>query len=109
AARRDDRARRYVSEFVSNAKTLRPVEISGFMSRLDTKSSELRKIKPEEWAGSLGSARLDLLSTLTHPCNDAPYPAYMRSPVFPDKQIQTFLGSYTELKHDTLLYAKQSY
>ena len=33
----------------------------------------------------------------------------MRSSVFPDKQIQTFLGSYTELKHDTLLYAKQSY
>ena len=33
----------------------------------------------------------------------------MQSPDFQDKQIQTFLGSYTELKHDTLLYAKQSY
>jgi len=25
------------------------------------------------------------------------------------KSTQTFLGSWTELKHDTLLYAKQSY
>ena len=109
AALGDARARTYVSEFLSNEKRFSPVEVSGFMSRLDTKSSELRKIKPEEWTGSLGSAWLDLLSTLTHPFNDAAYPAYMRSSVFPDKQIQTFLGSYTELKHDTLLYAKQSY
>ena len=109
AALGDARARSYVSEFLSNEKRFSPAEVSGFMSRLDTKSSELRKIKPEEWAGSLGTAWLDLLATLTHPYKDAAYPAYMRSPVFPDKQIQTFLGSYTELKHDTLLYAKQSY
>jgi len=109
AALGDARARTYVSEFLSNEKRFSPAEVSGFLSRLDNKTSDLRKIKPEEWAGSLGTAWLDLLSTLTHPYNDAAYPAYMRSPVFPDKQIQTFLGSYTELKHDTLLYAKQSY
>jgi len=37
------------------------------------------------------------------------YPLYMQSRLFPIKQLQTFLGSYTELKHDTILYAKQSY
>ncbi len=29
--------------------------------------------------------------------------------LFPIKQLQTFLGSYAELKHDTLLYVKQNF
>jgi hypothetical protein len=33
----------------------------------------------------------------------------MQGKLFPVKQVETFLGSYTELKHDTLLYAKQNY
>ena len=33
----------------------------------------------------------------------------MQDQLFPVKQVETFLGSYTELKHDTLLYAKQNY
>jgi Protein of unknown function (DUF3160) len=33
----------------------------------------------------------------------------MQGKIFPVKQVQTFLGSYTELKHDTLLYVKQSF
>lgn len=57
---------------------------------------------------SLGSGWLNVLSTLTRQYGSN-YPLYMQAPAFSDKQIQTFLGSYTELKHDTLLYAKQSY
>jgi len=37
------------------------------------------------------------------------YPMFMKSNDWNKKQTQTFLGSWTELKHDTLLYAKQSY
>jgi len=37
------------------------------------------------------------------------YPAFMRSPHWNVKSLQAALGSWTELKHDTLLYAKQSY
>ncbi len=33
----------------------------------------------------------------------------MQDRLFPVKQVESFLGSYTELKHDTLLYAKQNY
>ena len=36
-------------------------------------------------------------------------PAFMQSPAWTYKQINTSLGSWTELKHDTLLYAKQVY
>lgn len=37
-----------------------------------------------------------------------PYPPYMQSTAWAAKDLQTALGSYTELKHDTILYAKQS-
>lgn len=37
------------------------------------------------------------------------YPQFMKNKYWNDKSLQTSLGSWTELKHDTLLYAKQSY
>ncbi|UCH60852.1 MAG: DUF3160 domain-containing protein [Anaerolineales bacterium] len=37
------------------------------------------------------------------------YPAFMRSGAWMDKQLNTVLGSWAELKHDTILYAKQVY
>jgi len=36
------------------------------------------------------------------------YPAFMQTSAWAHKDIQTALGSWTELKHDTILYAKQS-
>jgi len=33
----------------------------------------------------------------------------MQSPPYPAKRIESILGSYTELKHATILYAKQNY
>lgn len=37
------------------------------------------------------------------------YPQFMMNEAWQKKNLGTVLGSYTELKHDTLLYAKQSY
>lgn len=37
------------------------------------------------------------------------YPLFMQSTTWQDKQLNTALGSWAELKHDTLLYAKQPY
>jgi hypothetical protein len=39
----------------------------------------------------------------------AGYPFFMQTADWQKKDLGTALGSYTELKHDTLLYAKQSY
>lgn len=36
------------------------------------------------------------------------YPAFMRSTAWQDKSLTTALGSWAELRHDTILYAKQS-
>jgi len=37
------------------------------------------------------------------------YPMFMRSALWANKSLQSVFGSWTELRHDTILYAKQSY
>jgi hypothetical protein len=37
------------------------------------------------------------------------YPSFMQNQAWTRKQLETYLGSWTELKHDTILYAKQVY
>ncbi|MBN2392466.1 MAG: DUF3160 domain-containing protein [Anaerolineae bacterium] len=47
-----------------------------------------------------------------HPLLEVPsegYPTFMQSTAWHDKQLHTALGSWAELKHDTILYAKQTY
>jgi hypothetical protein len=40
---------------------------------------------------------------------DTRYPSFMQTTAWTDKELQTTLASWTELRHDTILYAKQSY
>jgi len=108
AADGDSQARKYVPEFLKREFGFSPDDIIGFLTKLDQKKTDIAQVKEVDWFNSLGSSWLYVLSSLTH--NYGPnYPLYMQATSFLDKQIQTFLGSYTELKHDTLLYAKQSY
>lgn len=37
------------------------------------------------------------------------YPTFMQTNAWQDKELSTSLASWTELRHDTILYAKQSY
>ncbi len=39
----------------------------------------------------------------------AGYPTFMQTTAWQDKELTTALASWTELRHDTILYAKQSY
>lgn len=108
AAMGDVQAENYTKAFLKNNAGFNDADINSFQNKLNQKKSDIAKVKASEWFGSLGSAWLYVLGSLTHQY-DNQYPEYMRNSAFADKQIQTFLGSYTELKHDTLLYAKQSY
>ena len=58
------------------------------------------------WSGSLYSQWLYTLKPLLEPKGEG-YPSFMQSSAWNRKNLQTYLGSYTELKHDTVLYAKQ--
>lgn len=57
--------------------------------------------------GTVYGQRIDLLAWTMKAPEKAPY--FMQQTGYQDKNLNTFLGNYTELKHDTLLYAKQAY
>jgi len=62
----------------------------------------------EEWTETLYNSWLYSFQPLLEVPGEG-YPAFMQSPAWLDKQLNTTLGSWTELKHDTILYAKQAY
>jgi hypothetical protein len=59
-----------------------------------------------DWAGTVYDAWLYALEPQFAP-RGAAYPDIMRTDAWAAKSLQTGLGSYTELKHDTILYSKQ--
>jgi len=62
----------------------------------------------EEWTETLYNTWLYTFRPLLSAPGEG-YPAFMRSPAWLGKQLNAVLGSWTELKHDTILYAKQVY
>ncbi|MCX6875247.1 MAG: DUF3160 domain-containing protein [Verrucomicrobia bacterium] len=63
---------------------------------------------PEAWGGTLYLHQLGALRTLSDPL-PASVPEAMRTEAWKWKTVQTQLAGWTELRHDNLLYAKQSY
>ena len=58
------------------------------------------------WSATIYDAWLASLTPVWDPHGDE-FPPYMRSSSWAAKSHQTGFGSYTELKHDTILYAKE--
>ncbi len=63
---------------------------------------EFKNIKEDDWFVNLYWGWLFTLKSLL-----VPVPGFQ--PAYQDKCLQTALGSWAELRHDTILYAKQSY
>ncbi len=61
----------------------------------------------ELWTASLAGQWLATLRPLTETVGEG-YPPFMQSDAWARKDLLAFAGSYTELKHDTVLYAKQA-
>ena len=109
AALGDNAAREFAGAFLKQeAPPFSDAEVSGFYGKLDEVAADLKKVQEVEWYSSVGTAWLKLLGTLPQTFGPG-YPRYMQGKLFPIKQLQTFLGSYAELKHDTLLYVKQNF
>lgn len=58
------------------------------------------------WTASLYSQWLHMLRPLTEPRGEG-YLPFMQTDLWARKNLQSFLGSYAELKHDMVLYSKQ--
>ncbi len=65
-------------------------------------------LTPAEWTETLYNSWLYAFDPLLQVPGQG-YPVFMQSPAWVDKELNTVLGSWAELKHDTILYAKQVY
>jgi len=76
----------------------------------DTQLAKVRKeiagLQTDSWTQNLYWSWLYALQPLLAP-KDTRYPAFMQTQAWTRKDLHTALGSWTELKHDTILYAKQ--
>ena len=70
--------------------------------------SEFSNFSAAEWNRNLYWSWLYSLQPLLKNYGNG-YPTFMQTAVWQDKEMNTALASWTELRHDTILYAKQSY
>lgn len=75
------------------------------MKELKTGIAELDQ---KTWTQNLYWSWLYNLLPLTQE-KPAGYPSFMRNQAWTNKELSTYLSSWTELKHDTILYAKPCY
>ena len=81
---------------------------ANYIEQMEMLWNATSNISAQEWTKNLYYLWLySLLPLLIDPGEG--YPAFMQSEAWVDKQLMTALGSWTELRHDTILYAKQSY
>ena len=80
----------------------------GYDAQMAKLRAEFAGLPPEQWTENLYWNWLHALRPVLEPKGEG-YPTFMRSPAWRDKNLNTFLGSWAELRHDTILYAKQSY
>jgi hypothetical protein len=83
-------------------------KLSGYTSCLDTMTKLFVSLPPSQWAENLYWNWLYSLVPLLGPTTTG-YPFFMSSQAWADKSLTTAAGSWAELRHDAILYAKQSY
>jgi hypothetical protein len=64
---------------------------------------------PSVWTNNIYFYWLACLRELSAPTTDSTYPDALRTPAWSMKTLNTQLASWTELRHDTVLYAQQPY
>lgn len=83
-------------------------EYPNYSENMQTMRTVLAQAPSQVWSASLYAAWLDALRPLTEVKGEG-WPQYMQSDAWARKDLSTMLGSWTELKHDSALYAKQVY
>ncbi|MEI7553925.1 DUF3160 domain-containing protein [Candidatus Chlorohelix sp.] len=81
---------------------------ANFSTQLDKVKTQVAAISNDTWTQNLYWGWLYNLKPLVEKRGTG-YPKYMQNELWQRKQLVTGLASWTELKHDTILYAKQVY
>lgn len=81
----------------------------GYTQQMDKLATEFGALNMANWTQNLYWAWLYTANTtLAHVPSEANYPTFMTTPSWNYEKLQTFEGTWTELRHDTILYAKMS-
>lgn len=68
---------------------------------------EFSLLSEETWRSNMYYGWLWVVKSLLEPFGEG-YPSFMTNEAWADKSLSTALGSWAELRHDTILYGKQS-
>ena len=98
-----ERAESLVKEFY-----LQHIEPEKYSQELQVMKKKVESLTLADWQQNLYHGWLWVLRSLWTPNqNTEGLPFFMKNQAWEDKNLQSGLGSYAELKHDTVLYAKQ--
>jgi hypothetical protein len=81
-------------------------EYANYTEQMNKVRAEVAGLELDSWTQNLYWAWLYAFQPLIEP-KDARFPVFMQTQAWTRKDLHTALGSWTELKHDTILYAKQ--
>ncbi len=84
-------------------------EYTGYDGMISFLRDDIRKMMKRRRGENLYYAWVHALLPLMRPIRSEHVPAFLRSRGWGRKQLATSLASWTELRHDTILYVKQSY
>jgi hypothetical protein len=88
--------------------TLGETQYACYLENVAKMNSYLTGLETEVWTQNLYWGWLYQLQPLLSEKTSG-YPTFMQNAAWLRKDLNTFLGSWAELKHDTILYAKQVY
>lgn len=93
-------------EAYSILKSEGDIDYPEYDTRMEAMKQEFDNNDGTIWNASLYASWLNTLRPLLNKKGEG-YPMYMQSEKWARKDLETFAGSYAELKHDTILYTKQ--
>jgi len=87
------------------------VQFSDYEKKFFELKEEIDILNPYDWYKTLYMNWLYVLKSLwrDNAFDITGYPLFMQTKYWQDKELNTALASWTELRHDTILYVKQSY
>jgi hypothetical protein len=84
-------------------------DYQGFEENLTSLTSEFADWSESDWQKSSYTSWMYTLESLIYPTYFDEYPEFMQTLAWQDEKLNTALGSWAQLRHDTILYAKQTY
>ena len=82
-------------------------DYQGYAANLEKLTGQIAGIEKDTWTSNLYFAWLDTLRPLLGARTG--WPAFMATEAWARKSLVSYIGSWTELNHDTVLYPKQVY